>query len=228
MNTDNGYMKTVKRNTPQSGFSIIGIIIIVLVVIALLAVVGMNAYKNSPTTKTTEDVEQGANYANSVSLNDFEKVDDPTYTLYYPKGYEKDTPQQNETYRFTNKSSKAVEPEVVRFIKESAAGKKLVRPTYQMCSALGESLRSKADDDIKAEVVSGGIQGGNGVGCKITSVVKVPGGVNDSVVAIAKVLWYENSETDKTLYRVLARYFANASKDEAPKLNAAVDQFALK
>lgn len=222
-------MRTAKNKlSSQKGFSLVGFIIVIVVVIAVLAIITMNISKNSPSNTSTQNVEQGSNYAQSVSLNDFDKVDDSAYTLYYPKGYVKDTPQQNETYRFTNSSSKAVEPEVVRFIKETAAGKKLVRPTYQMCSGLGESLRTKADDDIKAEVVSGGIQGGNGVGCKITSIVKVPGGVNDSVVAIAKVLWYENSETDKTLYRVIARYFANASKDEAPKLNAAVDQFALK
>ena len=74
-----------KNKSSQKGLSpiliIVGIVLVGVVAFALFA------SKSSQKATTTQNTEQGTNYANSVSLNDFNKVDDSAYTLYYPKGY---------------------------------------------------------------------------------------------------------------------------------------------
>lgn len=185
----------------------------ILVVLLILAVlVGLYFFFSSKGTR-------------ELTPEDFKKEDGETYVFYYPADYVKGEVVEGDTSRYENGNTKAVEAERIYFGSQ-VLEQKLQTPTYENCLAAAEQSRQTADDEIKVEVANAGINGGKGEGCKTIMKMPIPG-VNDSVVRISKSLW-NRTEEDLSVYTVVAIYFANASKDEAEKLNLAVDQFTLK
>ena len=209
--------------TAQEGFSpIITIILVVVAILVLLFLlnVGKLFFTGTPIT-TSNQPKQGT---------DFEKIENETYTFYYPKGYVKGELSQSETGEkdildYKNPSSKATDPEEM-LLRMSKANRKLPIPTFDQCQKLGEAFRQKADDQITAEVARGGLGDGKGVGCKVVVKYQVPG-VNDKSDFIEKQLWDPQAE-QATIYKVRALYFENASSSQAKILESSVDQFTLK
>jgi len=164
---------------------------------------------------------------NNVKLTseDFKTVNETAYTFYYPKNYAQASLGEGQVLNYQNQNTKAIEAEVI-FLKIESVDSELPTPTYESCLEFAELMRQTADDTIKVEVANGGFGEGNGVGCKIS--IEMPiSGVNDSGMIIQKTLW-DKTEGDNKIYTVRAIYYSNASKDEASKLDLAVDQFTLK
>jgi len=203
--------RTSRKMFSQKGLSPI-------VVIVLAAVIGLGAFifynnslNNNPQTKPQ-----------SKTTSVLEKIEGPSYVFYYPKDYLKAKLEaENEVLAYQNYNSKAVVPEVI-VLRVSPQKEIFAPPTYQGCLGFGETFRTKADDQIKAEVAIGHNQGH---GCKITIVGPIDG-INDSTVTIIKYLWFKEG-TDYSLYQTRALFYQNASRDQAEILNAAVDSFTL-
>lgn len=167
-------------------------------------------------------VKKAENVSNQQKLA---QIDDNAYTFYYPSNYTKSAPQNDEMYFYENLNTSAVEPENIA-LKVENIKQKPSKPTYEFCSKYSETYRTKAEDEIKAEVVTGGLGGGKGIGCKV--IVNTPiEGVNDSIMMVEKALW-DTENNDNNIYRSIAIYFSNASENESGALNMAVDGLTLK
>jgi hypothetical protein len=194
-------------------FGLLGIFVIFIVIpliMGILSSVNPNKAVQMAKQKTTE--------------NSIQKIEGTSYTFFYPQGYEV-VNEEGKDLNYINKNSQAVSPESI-FLFSTKRNGKISPPTYQMCADVAEKSRQKQDDEITAEVAYGGYEGSKGSGCKITVRSKI-NDINDTTVSVEKDLWYESGKV-YSLYAVRAVYFGNASKNEAAKLNLAVDQFGLK
>lgn len=153
---------------------------------------------------------------NATNL-DFDTYETSEFSLFYPKGYIKADPRGSEVIVFENSNTVAASPESISLRTENTS---LPEATYQLCQKYGESFQVAKDDEIEARVAITG----KGTGCEVKQISQVPG-VNDRVVNEEKALWYPSSNT---IYKVRAIYFENASRDQAKRLDTAVDQFTLK
>lgn len=166
----------------------------------------------------------------SQSESGFGKVEDTAYIFYYPKDYVKGELGQSDrgekdVLNYKNPNTKAIVPESL-FLRIDKGDQKLSEPTYELCKNLSEGYREKAKDEIEAELVHGGFGNGKGVGCKVMVKSSITG-VNDATVIVVKFLW-DPKEPYGTIYKAKAVYYANASKDQAQRLELAIDQFSLK
>lgn len=213
-----------------------------IVIVIIIAVIGIGIFalfssRNSQQSNTTgqqsaktpeQALQKSQNLINQGLAQITEKVEDDSYIFYYPKGYSKVDPGKNYKLMYQNPNTKAVAPERIFFgISSKTYEPSTVKVDFQSCTNLGEGLRAKADDDIKAETVSGNatINGAKGSGCKVTIKSKVKG-TDDAIVVVTKTLW----NPDKTDYAYSAgtEYYDLASKDQTEILNTAVDAFTLK
>ncbi|MBU0999036.1 hypothetical protein KKG24_01875 [Patescibacteria group bacterium] len=156
---------------------------------------------------------------------DFDKVESDSYIFYYPRSYVEGELGEKDVLNYMNSDTGAVDSESI-FLRIETRNTRAATPTYQDCLKLAEMYRQKGDDEIKAEIVRGGLHGGEGVGCKIVAKSKIEG-VNDSVVIVEKILWHDSGD-DYSIYRARTAYYANASSGESDALNLAIDQFTLK
>lgn len=195
-------------------FAILGLFVIVFVVPFMIGFLS--------TVNPKKSIEMAQQKTNESKL---QSIGGSAYIFYYPNNYVKSQLGDKGILNYQNSTTKAVEPESI-FLKVENVGKELPSPTYQSCLNIAESMRRKAEDEIKAEVVRGGFGDKNGVGCKMT--MKMPiAGVNDAVMIVQKSLWNETG-SDNSIYSVRALYYSNASRGEADILNLAVDRFELK
>lgn len=198
---------------------IITIVVIVFIVIILLipATIGFLGALNPRGA-----IEKAEEKSNEQLLA---RVEDDNYFFYYPNYYTEGNPQNLEVYFYENSNTSAVEKENIS-LKIERVQQKPSYPTYEFCMKFAETFRTKEEDVIKTEVVSGGLGDGKGAGCKVTANMPIDG-INDSVVIVEKSLWDQNSN-DNNIYRMAAIYYSNASKDEAQILGMAVDSLTLK
>lgn len=216
----------MKLPKSQKGFT--PIILIVLVPIAI--VFAYFFYKNfshgtPPQIPTTPQIQ--TNNPIDTLKKAYDKVEADSYVFYYPKGYVISDPKKdefvskNDTLHYQNPNSKAIVPEFI-FLQTLKGTKKVPTASFDFCSKFAESIRKSSKEKIDVEIVSDTkIQG-----CKIRSTTPVDG-VNDAVVSLSKFI-YSRDDTDYTTYLVKTLYYSNASKDEAQKLDGAIELFTLK
>lgn len=210
-------MKSAKKSSSQKGFSPLYIIIgvIVLIVIGFVLFNGQNS-KNNPQTTNGQTPQTQQEVANKL----FDVAEGQSYIFYYPKGYSK-VNDKDYTHFFENSNTKATVPEVIRMsIEESDT---LLPPaSFKVCNGIGQNRRTSTDQEIKVELVDEE----KFSGCKVTIDAPVKG-VNDSVVSIEEDVWYKEG-TDKSIYRVKAVYYSNASEEQALPLSTSINMFTLK
>lgn len=223
-------MKTAnKKLLSQKGLSPI-IIVIILAAVGVGAFVLLKGGSVTNNNSSSSQPTQSSQQTSPQAREGLDKVEDPAYNFYYPKGYVKGELSQDEAGNkdvldYKNPKTKATDPEEI-LLRITKTDKKLIIPAYEQCQKLGETFRQKADDQITAEVARGGLGDGKGVGCKVTVKYQVPG-VNDKSDFIEKQLW-DSQAQQATIYKVRALYFENASSDQAKILDTAVNEFTLK
>lgn len=210
----------MKKNTSPSMIHHSHKVVVILAAI-ILVLVAILLFTSRPTqqSSTNQSVTQ------TIDLNDFDKVEDTSYTFYYPKGYAKVTGDEGDVLAYENSGTKAYEPEII-YLRIQPNVAEVTDPTYESCLKFSESFRRTAEDEITAEVAIGGLAEGKGVGCKVIAKSTIPD-VNDSTVTVEKTLW-NNEGDDSVVYRVRAIHYGSASNDVAKALDLAVDQFSLK
>lgn len=204
-----------------------------IIIIVILAVVGTGgfllynnskSFSNSPATSNNQQVEVQSPSQENLGLD---KIENESYTFYYPKGYvtvdpEKDILINNYTVGYKNPNSKATLPETI-VLRVSKTDQKHKVADFQICNGFAESQRKSSNEKIEVSVVTEKKFNG----CKIESTTPIDG-VNDSVVSIDNWLWYKDLENSYSVYRLTTNYYANASKDQVDALDVALDLFTLK
>ncbi len=218
-------MKTATyKKISQKGLSPI----IIVIILAIIVVGGFIIYNSQKSSSTyNQSVNNQQSLPSTQTSQGFNNIDGQNYVFYFPNDYIKAELGKDDVLNYKNSKTKAIVPERI-FLKITKGTKNLGTPNYQLCLKAAELERRKQDDEIKAEVASGNYNGTNtkGVGCKIVIKSKVEG-VNDALITVEKDLW-SSDKTDYSIYIAGAVYYENASKDEAQKLEASVDQFTLK
>lgn len=211
----------------QKGLSPIAIIIIVLVV-GLIAFV---IYSKNTKTAVIQEQSQ-VNLNNSQSINDSfsritENIETDEYTFYYPKGYIKADPEEDDLVKgyelaYKNSKSTAVFPELI-LLNVMNNNQKLGAVDHEKCKKISETRRQSTNEVIEVRVINDE----KFQGCQFKSTDPIDG-VNDAVVSIQNWIWLKDQTNNTSVYVVKGSYYENASKDQSNIINTVVDSFVLK